>query len=283
MGNFTFKTLLLLGMVFHLFGCSYSKKDREAIKAYYQLNKAVHSDHRSESDKLRDTYRNPMETLRFFDIRPDMTVLEVSPGKGWYTQILGPYLKDGQLVLALPRDNSDRSYHVANNKALRKIILDNPDHYKNVTYSVFEPPAVLGPVAKPNSVDRILTFRNLHNWVGTGKGQEAIAELYKALKPGGILGIVDHRASSDKAQDPKVKSGYIREDYVIQLVEAAGFEFLAKSEINANYLDTKNYNNGVWTLPPSLRLQDKDRSKYLAIGESDRMTLKFRKPWGSKK
>lgn len=283
MGKFTFKILVLLGLGFSLFGCSSAKKDRKAIKAYYHLNKAVNSDHRSESDKLRDTYRNPVETLLFFDIRPDMTVLEVSPGKGWYTQILGSYLSEGQLVLALPRDNSDRSYHVANNKALRKRIQDNPDQYKNVTYSVFEPPVVLGPVAKPNSVDRILTFRNLHNWVGTGKGEEAISELYKALKPGGILGIVDHRASPDKPQDPKVKSGYIREDYVIQLVEAAGFEFLAKTEINANYLDTKNYSNGVWTLPPSLRLQGKDRSKYLAIGESDRMTLKFRKPRGTKK
>jgi len=283
MCRFTFKAFALLCVGVSFFGCSYSKKDREAIRAYYHLNKAVYSDHRSESDKLRDTYRNPIETLRFFDIRPDMTVLEVSPGKGWYTQILGPYLSEGHLVLALPRDNSDRSYHVANNKALRKIIQDNPDQYKNVTYTVFEPPVVMGPVAKPNSVDRILTFRNLHNWVGTGKGKESMEELFKALKPGGILGIVDHRASLDKAQDPKVKSGYIREDYVIQLVEAAGFEFLAKTEINANYLDTKNYSNGVWTLPPSLRLQEKERAKYLAIGESDRMTLKFRKPRISQK
>ena len=283
MCHFTFKNLALLMVSFSFLACSYSKKDREAIRAYYSLNKSVYSDHRSEADKLRDTYRNPVETLRFFDVRPDMTVLEVSPGKGWYTQILGPYLDEGQLILALPRDNSDRSYHVANNKALRKMIQDNPDHYKNVSYSVFEPPVVMGPVAKPNSVDRILTFRNLHNWVGTGKGKEAMAELFKALKPGGILGVVDHRASTDKAQDPKVKSGYIREDYVIELAEAAGFEFLAKTEINANYLDTKNYANGVWTLPPSLRLQNKDRAKYLAIGESDRMTLKFRKPTGTQK
>jgi predicted methyltransferase len=260
-------------------GCSYSKRDRAVIRNHFKLVQLSEGEHRSETNKVRNVYRNPVETLKFFDVRPEMTVVEISPGKGWYTEILGPYLSEGALIVALPRNDSDKSYHQANNKALRQMFKSHPSLFKTTTESLFEPPVVMGPIAPDNSVDRVLTFRNLHNWVGSGKGKESMQAMFKALKPGGIMGIVDHRADPNKKQD--LKSGYIREDYVIELAESVGFQFVSKAEINANYLDSRNHANGVWTLPPSLRGDSKQRFQALAIGESDRMTLKFVKPASS--
>lgn len=243
------------------------------------LAKVIAGTHRTEENKVRDVYRNPQATLEFFGVRPDMTVVEIGPSKGWYTEILGPYLKDkGQLYLATFAQDTDVEYFQKANAELKVKLETHKDLYGKVTYTVFEPPKVMGPVAPANSADLVVTFRNVHNWMRSNKQKEAFEEFFKALKPGGILGIVEHRDRLSKTQDLEAKSGYVREDFVIELVESVGFQFVSKSEINANYLDTANHPEGVWTLPPALRFKDKERPYYLSIGESDRMTLKFKKP-----
>ncbi len=241
-----------------------------------KLAKVIEGSHRPEENKVRDVYRNPQQTLEFFGLRPDMTVVEISPGKGWYTEILGPYLKDkGELILATFAKNSEVEYFQKANKALQEKLDAHKELYGKVTMTTFEPPLIMGPVAPANSADLLITFRNVHNWMQAKKEKEAFQEFYKALKPGGIFGIVEHREKLSKTQDLEAKSGYVREDFIIELAESVGFKFVSKSEINANYLDSANHPEGVWTLPPSLRLKDKQRAYYLSLGESDRMTLKF--------
>jgi predicted methyltransferase len=253
--------------------CNIEKKSGNA------LSEILNGDHRSPENKVRDVYRHPQQTIEFFGIKPDMKVVEVSPGKGWYTEILGPYLKEkGELYLARFSKDTEVEYFQTANKALDDLMASHKDLYGKVTFTTFEPPTVVGPVAPENSVDRVITFRNVHNWMKAKKEKEAFQEFFKALKPGGIFGIVEHREKLTKIQDPEAKSGYVREDFIITLAESVGFKFVSKSEVNANYLDTANYPEGVWTLPPVLRLKDKDRAYYLSIGESDRMTLKFVKP-----
>lgn len=268
-----FKVLLSFLFLFTL-GCSSFNHN----KGHKKLTKITQSDHRSLKNKTRDTYRNPIETLHFFEVEPDMTVVEISPGGGWYTEILGPYLKSkGKLYLAIFSEKTKRSYAPRLNKKIKELT-QNKDIFGKVNFTVMEAPIEIGPVAPNNSVDRVLTFRNVHSWLSDNKGKEAFTAFYKALKPGGILGVVTHRANMNNKQDPKAKSGYVREDHVIKLAESVGFEFISKSEINANYNDTANHPEGVWTLPPSLRLKEKNKYKYFAIGESDRMTVKFKKP-----
>lgn len=246
-----------------------------------KLERVSNASHRGEENIVRNSYRNPVETLSFFEVEPDMKVVEVSPGGGWYTEILGPYLREeGELFLAIFSEKSKRSYAPRLNEKIRKLT-SNKNLFGKVHFTVMESPMAVGPVAPDNSVDRVLTFRNLHNWMKDGKLDEALKAFYKALKPGGILGIVEHRAKSNTKQDPKAMSGYVREDLVIKYAKKQGFEFLAKSEVNANYNDGTIHPKGVWTLPPSLRLKEKNIDKYLAIGESDRMTIKFRKPISS--
>ena len=208
-----------------------------------------------------------------------MVVVEISPGAGgWYTEILAPYLKvNGKLYAASYDPDSEIEYFSSNAKRFDEKLAADPDSYSEVAVTIFDPPLLLD-IAPPNSADMVLTFRNVHNWVREGVGREAFNGIYSALKPGGILGVVAHRADPEKEQDPEAVSGYMRQDYVIELVESAGFEFMESSEINANPNDSRDHPQGVWTLPPSLRLKVVDREKYLAIGESDRMTLKFRKP-----
>lgn len=265
---------LLIIAVLSMIGCAHKGHYHHGKK----LEKLADGKHRSESNKDRNVYRNPVETLKFFDVKPDMKVVEVSPGGGWYTEILGPYLKsDGELYLAIFADDSKRSYASSSNKKIKEMT-SNKDLFGKVNFTKMETPDHIGPLAPDNSMDRVLTFRNLHSWMRDGKLPEAMAAFYKALKPGGVLGIVHHRAKANSKLDPKAQQGYVREDYVIELALAQGFEFVAKSEVNANYNDNSNHPEGVWTLPPSLRLKEKNRTKYLAIGESDRMTLKFRKP-----
>lgn len=243
-----------------------------------RLQDTINAQHRSEESKARDTYRHPVEVLTFFDVQPDHTVVEINPGGGWYTEILGPYLKDeGTLYLAVFAEDSARSYAPRLNKKSKEMTA-NKDLYGEVHYTVMDAPHNVGPVAPPKSADRILTFRNVHNWMADGAAEEAFASFYTALKPGGILGVVEHRAKTDTQQDPKALNGYVQEDYVIKLATDAGFKLLEKSEVNANPKDTADYEAGVWALPPSLRSKVKDDEKYLAIGESDRMTLKFQKP-----
>ena len=241
-----------------------------------RLKEIIAGDHRSAENKARDKYRNPYETLTFFGIKPDMTVVEIYPGRGWYTEILAPYLK-GNGTLYAAEHPGDPSYEAVRRSlvAFDEMVKAKPELYGEVKRTKLTKD---GDIAPPGSADLVVTFRNTHSWIGAGTAEDAFATMYKALKPGGVLGLVQHRGDPKVAQDPKAGSGYVNEDYVIALAEKAGFKLAEKSEINANPKDTKDYEKGVWTLPPSLRLGDQDRDKYLAIGESDRMTLKFVKP-----
>lgn len=242
------------------------------------LQKILNGKHRSTENKNRDQYRHPEQTLAFFNVEDDMTVVEISPGKGWYTEILAPYLRDkGKLYAAHFSPNNPETYFKDSLKAYLDKLHKRPGLYDKVEVTVLQPPKEV-QIAPDGSADRVLTFRNVHNWMKNDQAPTVFSAMFKALKPGGILGIVEHRGSAIKPQDPKAVSGYVTEDYVIALARKAGFEYLAKSEINANPKDTKNHPEGVWTLPPTLKLKDKDKEKYLAIGESDRMTIKFMKP-----
>ena len=243
------------------------------------LQQAIDSSHRSQESKKRDQFRHPLETLRFFEVDPDMTVVELWPGgKGWYTEILAPYLKEnGKLFVAHFSPDSEKAYFVKNLKKFKEKTSATPEIYEDIVLTILQPPQSV-TIAPSQSVDRVLTFRNFHNWMKNDKIINVLSAAYSALKPGGILGIVEHRALSGEEQDPKALSGYVKESHVITLAEKVGFKFSGKSEVNANPKDTTQHPEGVWSLPPSLRLKNQDRDKYLSIGESDRMTLKFLKP-----
>jgi len=226
--------------------------------------------HRSEENRNRDQYRHPVETLEFFGLREDMNVVELWPGGGWYTEVLAPFLKDkGHLAVT----------NTAKGKKYSDMLAARPDLYGKVEVRIVAPPKDinLGP---EGSADLVVTFRNIHGWNSDDKpyDDQVYASAFKVLKSGGFFGVEEHRAKP--GADPKELkgTGYISEDWVIKRVQEAGFRFVGKSEVNANPKDTKDYKEGVWTLPPTLRLKDKDKEKYLAIGESDRMTLKFVKP-----
>ena len=239
------------------------------------IEKAVASDHRSAENKARDQYRHPVETLSFFGIRADMKVLEILPGGGWYTDILTPILKDnGELTAASFGANNPNDYLRGVHVKFEQHLDSNPDLYGKVKRVVFEDNGYLKEVPDA-SQDMVVTFRNSHNWIRYGGIEEAYRSFHRVLKKGGVLGVVQHRAN--KGDDAKVSSekGYVPESYLIKLAEDMGFELVDKSEINANPKDTKDHPEGVWTLPPSYRLKEVDKEKYAAIGESDRMTLKF--------
>lgn len=239
---------------------------------------AMAAEHRSAEHTARDGYRNPAETLAFFGVNPDSKVVEIWPGGGWYTEILAPYLSErGQLVAAhFPPQEKDGYFKRSRDGFLKKLAA-NPDVYGKVVVTSAYPPEH-DKLTEAGSADTVLTFRNVHNWVKVGIDHMMFDSFYEALKPGGILGVVEHRANEGASLQYMKDSGYVTEAYVIALAEEAGFELVATSEINANPLDTKDYEKGVWTLPPSYALKDKDRARYTAIGESDRMTLKFVKP-----
>ena len=238
----------------------------------HDLKSAINSSDRTSKNVMRDKYRNPYETITFFKIKPNMSVVELSPGAGWYTEIFANYLHEpGNLIAAHFDLNSDREYFKRGRANFEKKI-QSSKMYNNV--SIVDLSSNLAP---ENSVDAVVTFRNLHNWIGP-QMDTIFQNSYKALKPGGIFGIVEHRANEGTSLDAMKKSGYVTEDYAISIAKKHGFVLVDKSEINANPQDLKNYEGGVWTLPPSLRLKDKDKQKYLEIGESDRMTLLFKKP-----
>jgi predicted methyltransferase len=244
------------------------------------IDRALAGAHRSEANRARDRYRHPKETLEFYGLRQDMTVMEIWPGAGgWYTEVLAPVLKDkGRYVAAGWDPKSDVKFVQDGIRAFQAKLDANPDLYGKVTVTALQLPNATTPVP-PGSVDMVLTFRNLHNWMAReGAATAMLKAMYDALKPGGILGVVDHRANPAAPVDTTGKTGYVNEQYAIDLVKSVGFEFVGASEVNANPKDTKDYEQGVWTLPPTYRLGDKDREKYAAIGESDRFTLKFRKP-----
>lgn len=247
------------------------------------LSAAIQSTDRTPQFTHRDSYRHPLETLRFFEVSPSMTVVEIWPGSdGWYTEILAPYLREkGKLYVAQFNADSSSQYYRESRQAFLEKIQSKPALYDRLIVTDFNPPQYTD-IAPDNSVDRVLTFRNVHNWYMRGGGDERIISafeaFYRALKPGGILGVVDHRLARGRLIVDQEESGYMHEHYIIEMAKKAGFILLDKSEINANAKDTTLHPKGVWTLPPSLRQGEQDKDKYLAIGESDRMTLKFQKP-----
>ena len=251
---------------------SLSSAHRTALAA------AVSAPTRTPANVLRDRYRHPVETLSFFGVRPSDTVVEIWPGGGWYTEILAPYLRSG-----------GGTYYAAamganGHTAVRRMMEANPALYgatRLVAFPAFEATDTRVP---DGSADVVLTFRNVHNWrMGAGRQQqdysaEAFAQMFRMLRPGGTLGVVDHRLPESASDERERTSGYMKRSTVVRLAEAAGFRLSAESEVNANPRDTADWPNGVWTLPPALRLGEQDRERYLAIGESDRMTLRFVKP-----
>ena len=242
------------------------------------LQAAVASSTRDPKNVLRDQYRHPAQTLAFFGVKPDQTVVEITPGGGWYTEILAPYLKDdGQYVAAMydPAIPNQPQYRYRQSEAMAKRLADTGVYGKAKVLN-FDPKAPdFGPAG---SADVVLTFRNAHNWVDDGTADAYFKAFFDVLKPGGTLGLVDHRAKPGTDIEKMKTSGYLTEALVIELAQKAGFKLDAKSEINANAKDTADHPNGVWTLPPSNQHDAKDDAKYKAIGESDRMTMRFVKP-----
>ena len=245
-----------------------------------QLDQVLAGSHRDAKNAARDQYRHPKETLLFFGLQPDMSVVEVWPSAGWWTEILAPLLKDeGKYYAAWFatewKDTPD--FLKQREKGFDAMLSGKPELYGEVIKTKLLAPGYVD-IAPKGSADMVLTFRNVHNWAKAGNADAMFTAFYDALKPGGILGVKDHRARPGTSFKQQIDSGYMTEEYVISTAEKAGFKFVAKSEINANPKDTTDHPAGVWTLPPTLRLGEKDREKYLAIGESDRMTLKFVKP-----
>lgn len=245
------------------------------------LSDAVNHENRSIQERSRDEYRHPQQTLRFFDIQPDMAVAEISPGGGWYSNILAPLLKDkGQFYAAHFYIEEGGNAYYKNSLDGFKQKISKDANYSNTQVTAFHPTKATD-FAPENSLDRVLTFRNVHNWY-MQTGQEGIdsafSSFFKTLKKGGVLGVVEHKLPESFADEAQKSSGYMKQSFVVAAAEKAGFKLLAESDVNLNSLDNTNHERGVWTLPPSLRLGEKDQAKYLAIGESNRMTLKFIKP-----
>jgi predicted methyltransferase len=241
-----------------------------------QLDSVLAGNWRSATNSARDVYRHPKATLQFFGIQPDQTVIEITPGSGWYSEILAPLLHDNGHYIAAVQIPAGGGEARRDGDALHQKFAADATHYGNAKFVEFDPKApVLG---QPGSADVVLTFRNVHNWVMADTAPAMFKAFFAVLRPGGVLGVVDHRADDAASLASVKQSGYLPTRYVEKLATDAGFTLDASSEINANPKDTKNYPKGVWTLPPTLTLGEQDKAKYLAIGESDRMTLRFVKP-----
>ncbi len=259
--------VLALGTLALASAGSVRAQDAAAFKAL------LSAPHRTPANVVRDPHRHPAETLAFFGVRADSTVVEILPGSGgYYMEILAPFLREKGRYIAANRDESLPAYIPDHQKLLARLKAE-PQLYDRVLVTPFR--ADRHEIAPAGSADFVLTFRSLHNWMDRDEVQESLRAFHKALKPGGVLGVVDHRWKADAPQDPRAKNGYVRQDLAIQMIEKAGFRFTGASEVNANPKDTKDYPEGVWTLPPTYRLKDQDRAKYQAIGESDRFTLRF--------
>ena len=240
------------------------------------LQAAVDAPQREAANRARDVHRHPVETLAFFGVKPTDTVIEISPSAGWYSEILAPYLREGGTYIAAAAAAPADSGGGKRNAALQAKFAASPARYDRVQWLEYDGKApVLGA---PGAADVVLTFRNVHNWVAAGTTDAYFQAFFAALKPGGVLGVVDHRAGPGTDLDTMKKSGYLTEALVIDHATRAGFVLDARSEVNANPKDSADHPNGVWTLPPTNRHDAGDAAKYAAIGESDRMTLRFRKP-----
>ena len=270
-----FRVLLLPVLAAGAFVAPAQAQDAGAL-----IDQALAGSHRSDANKARDKYRHPKETLLFFGLKPDMTVVEVWPSAGWWTEILAPVLKDGGRYYAAwfaTQAKGAPAFLKEREKGFDAMLAGRPDLYGKVVKTALLAPEYVD-IAPKGSADMVLTFRNVHNWAKAGNADAMFKAFYDTLKPGGILGVKDHRAKRDTPFEKQIETGYMTEAWVIETAQKAGFKLDNKSEINANPKDTKAHPSGVWTLPPTLRLGEKDREKYLAIGESDRMTLKFVKP-----
>ena len=266
---------MLISLVFFSGNPSYSND----VQNKEVLERSLQGSHRSEANRLRDKYRRPVETLTFFGVKPNSNVVEITPGRGWYSEILAPLLKANGTFTAViyDADLTDNAYLKKLNGFYKTKLGDNPEIYSNVQLEEINHKSPVFDL--DSSADFVLTFRNVHNWAKSGTTDEMFRSFYKSLKTGGVLGVVEHRARAGTPLSQQIKSGYMTEQFVIKTAEKAGFVFNAGSNINNNSLDTKDHKNGVWTLLPVQRgLSDKEKSVYAKIGESDRMTLKFVKP-----
>ncbi|XHS80136.1 class I SAM-dependent methyltransferase [Burkholderiaceae bacterium UC74_6] len=269
------RLLLISSLLASLFAANAAQAADAALAA------AVSGAQRTPAYATRDNFRHPAATLEFFGIQPNQTVVELIPGGGWWTEILAPYVREkGRLVEA--GNDPDAVGEGARRAAARfKAKLDAaPAVYDRVKIGVFDVDAGKFDLGAPGSADMVLTFRNIHNWVplGEDKTRAAFRAMFAVLKPGGVLGVEEHRLPASRQQDAQASTGYLHEAYVIKMAESVGFKLAGRSEVNANPKDTADHPNGVWALPPTYTNKDADRAKYEAIGESDRMTLKFVKP-----
>ncbi|MEF3083091.1 methyltransferase [Luteimonas sp. SMYT11W] len=246
-----------------------------------RLDSALAGEWRSAENRARDQYRHPRETLAFFGVRPEQTVIEITPGSGaWYAEVLAPYLRDNGRYIAAMVDPASvaegrgRDYQTSQRDGLQARFDAAPAQFDRARMVSYDPKAPrFGP---SNSADVVLTFRNVHNWRSSGQAEGMFKGFYDVLRPGGVLGVVEHRAKADVPADDR--SGYVGTAQVIALAQAAGFRVDGSSEVNANPKDTRDHPDGVWMLPPANRHTPADAAKYAAIGESDRMTLRFVKP-----
>jgi len=241
-----------------------------------RLQAAVAGAHRSAANRARDAARQPYETLRFFGLRPDQQVIEVSPGGGWYTEILAPYLRDqGRLYAAHEAVDDANEYRRRSRKNFGDKLARQPELYDKVVIGLMPRTPRFADIAPPGGADRLLTFRNVHNWLEAGHLDASLQAFFAVLKPGGVLGVEEHRAPPGKPLAWMSENGYVTEDLMIERATAAGFRLQARSEINANPRDTRDHPGGVWSLPPTLSGRDVDRARFVAIGESDRFTHRY--------
>ena len=272
------KTAIYITLIFNsIIATITTYAQHQPVNIELTLEEIITGNHRSPENIARNNSRNPIETLEFFGLRPDMTLIEIGPSGAWYTEILAPYMRDhGRYYGAHFSPNSTNTFQRRNLENFEAKLSANPELYGRAIIRHLHPPheTVIGP---EEGADVALTFRNVHNWMARGLEQEFFDAFYNNLKPGGILGVIEHRANDEASKQDMIDSGYVSEGYVKQLAETAGFEFIESSEINANEKDTKDHPEGVWTLPPNYRMGDIRKNTYAAIGESDRMTLKFRK------
>jgi predicted methyltransferase len=261
-----------------LAACSGPAPETEAVVEISPVAIAIASDHRTEEERQRDLYRHPEKTLDFFGLAPELSVVELWPGGGWYTKIIAPVVRGGGTYYAAHVDPDSKVEMLRLSAQKYQAMLDsNPELYDEVQMTVLMPPEQL-EIAPAGSVDLVVSFRSVHNWMAFDMQDDVMQAVYTALKPGGVFGVVEHRGIEGQEQNPRASTGYVNVTAMIAMAEKAGLQFESASEVNANLADTKDYPDGVWSLPPRLRGGEQNQQKYLDIGESDRFTLRFVKP-----